>query len=85
MPVTESKEIWTRVEIECNWIGDPGICCAADDDGPAYIMDIANSPEGARRVTFMIATKNGWVQELKSKRWLCPECQKVRANSADRR
>lgn len=78
MPIEEFQETWTRIELACDGLGEAGACVAADEDGPAYVMDVAPTAEGARITTVNYATSAGWVWELKSKRWLCPDCLRAR-------
>jgi hypothetical protein len=83
MGIVESKEIWTRVDLYCDGIGDDGTTCVEygdpnDSDAEMPMMtDCCTSAEDARRLTLSAATREGWQFDLKLQRWLCPACVKV--------
>jgi hypothetical protein len=80
MGIEEFEETWTRVELTCDGLGDIGECVGdTPEEGPSYIVDVANGPEGAHRTVEYQANQRGWVFELMTKRWLCPVCIKARA------
>jgi hypothetical protein len=82
MGIEESTEIWTRVDLYCDGIGDDGTCVeyGDPDDNDAdmpMVTDCCRLPEDARRLTLNAATSDGWQFDLKLRRWLCPACVKV--------
>jgi len=80
MGIVENKEIWTRVDLYCDGLGDDPTSCVEygdpdDVDGEMpMVSDCCLSPEDARRLTFYAATETGWQFDLKLRRWLCPAC-----------
>lgn len=80
MGIEESKEIWTRVDLYCDGLGDdPTTCVEYGDPDDAtvdmpMVSDCRPSAEDARRLTFYAATETGWQFNLKLRRWLCPAC-----------
>jgi hypothetical protein len=84
MGIEESKEIWTRVDLYCDGIGDDATTCVLyGDDGDAempMVTDCCQSAEDARRLALHTATREGWQFDIRLQRWLCPAC--VRALQA---
>ena len=85
--IEESKEVWTRVDLYCDGIGDGPASCVEygdRDDLDAempMVTDCCPSPEDARRLTLYAATEyGGWQFNMKLRRWLCPACVKAFQN-----
>jgi hypothetical protein len=88
MGIEVSKEIWVRVDLFCDGIGDgPETCVKYGDpedeniDMP-MVTDCCPSEEDACRLTLNTATREGWQFELKLRRWLCPACVIALRNAA---
>ena len=80
MGIVESEEVWTRVDLYCDGIGDDDSTCVEygdpndlDVDMPV-VTDCCPSAEDARRLALSTATREGWQFDLKLQRWLCPAC-----------
>lgn len=84
MPLEQSAEIWTRVDLYCDGLGEDSTTCVEygdPDDLDAnmpVVTDCCPDPEDARRLTLQAAVRAGWVFDMKLKRWLCPACVKAR-------
>ena len=82
MALEESKEIWTRIDLFCDGIGDDGTCvtedgCNSEEEILAnmpMVTDCCPKAEDARCLTLHQATRDGWEFNLSLKRWLCPAC-----------
>ncbi len=90
MPLEQSAEIWTRVDLYCDGLGEDSTSCVEygdpndpDADMPV-VTDCCAGPEDARRLALHAATRAGWVFDMELQRWLCPACAKVRDTSAAR-
>jgi len=76
----ESKEVWTRVDLYCDGIGDDAATCVAYGDpndvnaDMPMVTDCCPSAEDARRLTLYAAEREGWKFHLELRRWLCPAC-----------
>ncbi len=83
MGIVESKEIWTRVDLYCDGIGDDDATCVEYGDPNdlnvemPMVTDCCASAEDARRLALSAATREGWQFDLKLQRWLCPACVEV--------
>jgi hypothetical protein len=83
MALEQSPEIWTRVDLYCDGLGEDATTCVAygdpDDinaDMP-MVSDCCPTAEDACRLTLYAATQDGWIFDMRLKRWLCPECVKT--------
>jgi hypothetical protein len=74
MAIEEFREIWIRVDLYCDGLGEDGTCVLDADDDIGMISDVANNAEGARTTVLHAAESAGWVFDLKLRRWLCPDC-----------
>src|SRR6266852_8548364 len=84
MALEQFPEVWTRVDLYCDGPGEDATTCVAygdpDDinaDMP-MVSDCCPTAEDARRLTLYAATQAGWICDMRLKRWLCPDCVKVR-------
>jgi hypothetical protein len=90
MGFEESKEIWTRVDLYCDGIGNDETTCVKYGDANdsnvemPMVTDCCPSAEDARRLTLHAATREGWQFDLKLQRWLCPACVRAMQASATR-
>jgi hypothetical protein len=89
MGIEESKEVWTRVDLYCDGIGDGPESCVEYGDPEdidaemPVVTDCCQSAEDARRLTLYAATEcAGWRFDMKLQRWLCPACVKALQDAA---
>ena len=88
MGIHESEEIWTRVDLYCDGLGDdPSTCVEYGDPEDDFadmpmVTECRQSAEDARRLTLYAATRSGWQFDFKLRRWLCPACVKVLSAAA---
>ena len=76
MGIEKIAEMWIRIDLFCDGLGNDGIC--AGDDQLERISDVAPTEEGARKAILNAAVKECWRFDLKLQRWLCPECAAAR-------
>ena len=76
MGIEKIAEMWIRINLFCDGLGNDGIC--AGDDQLERISDVAPTEEGARKAILNAAVKECWRFDLKLQRWLCPECAAAR-------
>lgn len=80
MGVEESEEIWTRVDLYCDGIGEDETTCVEYGDPNdsnveiPMVTDCCPSAEDARRLALFEAERQGWQFHLQLQRWLCPAC-----------
>ena len=78
MGIEKTAEVWVRIDLFCDGLGNDGIC--AGDDQLERISDVAPTEEGARKAILNAAVKACWRYDLKLQRWLCPACAAAAAD-----
>jgi hypothetical protein len=78
MAIVETSEIWVRIDLFCDGVGDDGICVLSACNEKDRLSDVAPTAEGARNAIFNASVKSCWRFDPTLQRWLCSECVRVR-------
>jgi hypothetical protein len=90
MPLEQTAEIWTRVDLYCDGLGKDSTTCVEYGDpndldvAMPMVTDCCPDPKDARRLALHAATRAGWVFDIELQRWLCPACVKARGALVER-